>query len=206
MVSVSVSATAEKSRMSQTEVMRKPWAQMSERERLDFWELSYSQHERQVFRHAYYLLGHREDADDVKQETFIKAYRAMATFRNDCSMLTWLLKICGNLCRDRIKARQRHREVLYDPHVAQDCLGDETNVIDPFAIVDRAQTTETLLRVLNGMPMPHRDIIVLHEVEGMSCKEIAEILGCSQASVKLRLFRARRQFKERVESLLKARE
>ncbi|HZT44040.1 MAG TPA: RNA polymerase sigma factor [Chthonomonadaceae bacterium] len=202
---VSVSAQmAQKAQMDST--LPKPWSEMTEEERLDFWALSYSRYERPVFRHAYYLLGHRDDADDVKQETFLKAYRAMPSFRNDCSLQTWLLKICGNLCRDRIKARQRHREVLYDPHTTQDCLHADTDIVDPYAIVDRAETGAMILRVLNGLPMQHRNIIVLHEIEGMSCKEIAEILDCSQASVKLRLFRARRQFKERVQSFLRVKD
>src|SRR5205807_4760918 len=81
---------------------------------LDAFGQVYAEHERHVFRYAYHLLGSREDADDVKQETFLRAFRAIAGFRADCSMRTWLLRICGNLCRDRIKSRERHPEELFD--------------------------------------------------------------------------------------------
>lgn len=172
---------------------------------LDAFGAIYAQYERQIFRHAYFLLGHRDDADDVKQETFLKAYNAMPNFRGQCSMLTWLMKICGNLCRDRIKARLRHKEVLYDPQTAQEFFGADTHSVDPRYVVERADTTEIILRVLSALPEPQRNLIVLHEVEGLSCKQIAEILECSATSVKLRLFRARRLFKDRVESMLNLR-
>src|SRR5690349_17299729 len=72
---------------------------------LDAFGLIYARHETSVFRYAYHLLGHHDDADDIKQETFLRAYRAIGTFRGDASMHTWLLKICGNLCRDRVRQR-----------------------------------------------------------------------------------------------------
>ena len=67
---------------------------------IEAFSLVYAQYERHVFRYAYHLLGQREEADDVKQETFLKAYQALSKLRNDCSLHAWLLKICGNLCRD----------------------------------------------------------------------------------------------------------
>jgi len=173
---------------------------------LDAFGQVYARYERQVFRYAFHLLGNRDDADDVKQETFLKAHRAMKGFRNDCSLLTWLMKIAGNLCRDRIKSQQRRREVLYDPGATQDWTTDPAHAADPVAVVERTQTTKLILSALGGLPAPQRELIVLREIEGYSYDTIASILGCSTASVKLRLFRARGRFKERVESLLKARE
>lgn len=172
---------------------------------LDAFGQVYARYEHQVFRYAYHLLGHRDDADDVKQETFLKAHRAMKGFRSDCSLLTWLLKIAGNLCRDRIKSQHRRREVLCDPSATQHWATNASHAADPVAVMERSQTTEVILSVLDGLPATQRELIVLREVEGFSYDEIASILGCSTASVKLRLFRARGRFRERVESLLKAR-
>ena len=172
---------------------------------LDAFGQVYAQHERAVFRYAYHLLGNRDDADDVKQETFLKAYRAFSSFRSECSLSTWLLKICGNLCRDRMKSRDRRPEVLYDPVAGPEHLADSTLAVDPVAAVERAQTRETLLAVLRGMPAEQRDILVLRELEDLSYEEIAEIMGCSRASVKVRLFRARSRFRERVESVMRGR-
>ncbi len=172
---------------------------------LDAFAQVYEQHERHVFRYAYHVLGHSDDADDVKQETFLRAYKALPTFRNDCSLRTWLLRICANLCRDRIKSRQRHPEVLYDPVTAPEWFGDKGRLVDPHAAAERAHLASVLRRALGGMPAEQREIIVLRDVEELGYEEIAEVLGCSRASVKLRLFRARRRLKERVEALLEAR-
>src|SRR5438309_354898 len=72
---------------------------------LDAYGQVYAEHERHVFRYAYHLLRHSEDADDVKQETFMRAFQAISGFRSECSLRTWLLRICANLCRERMKAR-----------------------------------------------------------------------------------------------------
>ncbi len=162
----------------------------------------YAQYERQVFRYAYHLLGNREDADDIKQETFLRAYQAIKSFRSESSLQTWLLKICGNLCRDRIKSWDR-RKVVYDSTLRDEQLGASGASEDPLAIVQRNEMTDTIFRVLRGMPEAQRIIIVLHEIEDLNYDEIAAILGCSRTSVKLRLFRARRALKERVLSLMK---
>lgn len=163
----------------------------------------YAQYERQVFRYAYHLLGNREDADDIKQETFLRAYQAIKTFRSESSLQTWLLKICGNLCRDRIKSWDR-RKVVYDSSLRDEQLGASGEAEDPYAVVSRNETTDMIFKVLRGMPEAQRIIIVLHEIEDLNYDEIAAILGCSRTSVKLRLFRARRALKERVTSLMKS--
>jgi len=171
---------------------------------LDAFAQVYERYERQVFRYAYHLLGHRDDADDIKQETFLKAYQAIGSFRSEASLQTWLLKICGNLCRDRIKSWDR-RKVIYDSTLREESLGQHAIGEDPLEIVERRQMTETIFKALRGLPPAQRELIVLHEVEDLSYEEIANILGCTRTSVKLRLFRARRSLKERVASLLKTR-
>ncbi len=163
----------------------------------------YTRYERQVFRYAYHLLGHRDDADDVKQETFLRAYRAFGSFRSDCSLNTWLLKICGNLCRDRMKMRSRRKEVLYDPQSPEAGSYVDELTLDPYETVERSSEFELAALALRSMPEAQREIIVLYEVEQMSYQQIATVLNCSLASVKLRLFRARKRFRERIESLQK---
>lgn len=170
---------------------------------MDAFGIVYTQYERQVFRYAYHLLGNREDADDIKQETFLRAHRAISGFRSDCSLQTWLLKICGNLCRDKMKSRARRREVFMDPAMAQDVLRDSDRTSDPIADFERTEAVELALRALDSLPNPQREIILLYEVERLSYAQIAEILGISLASVKLRLFRARGRFRERAGALLR---
>lgn len=164
----------------------------------------YSRYERVVYRYAYHMLGNQDDADDIMQDTFVKAYRTLPGFRGDCSLLTWLLKVAGNLCRDRHKMRTRRGESALLPEI-EATLPDLTDFgADPAKLMERKDMHATMYRVLGGLPAAQRELIVLRDVEGMSYQQIADVLGCSVASIKLRLFRARRSFRDRMESLLKS--
>src|SRR5207248_140110 len=123
-------------------------------------------YERPVYRYAFYLLGHEDDAADVKQETFLRAYHRIAGFRGDAVLLTWLLKICVNMCRDRLRSRER-RHLPFDASLRQLPLDDSG--IDPAEAAERAETVRTILRAIGGMPEPLREMIVLHEIEGLDC-------------------------------------
>jgi RNA polymerase sigma-70 factor (ECF subfamily) len=168
---------------------------------LDAFAQVYDRYERQVYRYALHILGHRDDADDIKQETFLKAYQAIGSFRSESSLQTWLLRICGNLCRDKIKSWDR-RNVTYDSTLRDDELGGSDEEQGPQAVVERKMMTEIIFKALRGMPPAQRELIVLHEVEDLSYEQIAAVLGCSRTSIKLRLFRARRSLKDRVASLM----
>src|SRR5215831_13112939 len=138
---------------------------------LDAFGQVYSENERHVFRFAYHLLGNREDADDVKQETFLRAYRAFPSFRNDCALRTWLLRICGNLCRDRIKSRDRRKEILFDPATVPDGMIEDAHAVDPHDVLERSQTSAAVRSALRGMPVDQRDIIILRDMEDLSYEE-----------------------------------
>ncbi len=172
---------------------------------LEAFGLLYARYARQVYRFSYHMLGDADEADDIKQDTFLKAYQALHGFRGDCGLQTWLLKIAGNLCRDRLKSRARRGEIELIPEIA-DNLHDPVGIgTDPAAALERKHLQDTVHRVLGGLPEAQRVLIILRDIEGLNYQQIATVLGCSVSSVKLRLFRARRGFKERMESILKAR-
>ncbi|MCX6382725.1 MAG: sigma-70 family RNA polymerase sigma factor [Armatimonadetes bacterium] len=165
----------------------------------------FDRYERPVYRYAYHILGDPDEADDIKQDTFVKAYRTLPGFRGECSLLTWLLKIAGNLCRDKIKSRARRSEVGLVPEIEATLFDNGSYGADPAIEVERREMTTTVHRVLSGLPQPQRELIVLRDLQGLSYQEIAQVLNCSVASVKLRLFRARRGFKDRFVSLTNTR-
>jgi len=160
----------------------------------------FERYERSIYRYAYHLLGDRDEADDVKQDTFVKAYRALPGFRGECALQTWLLKIAGNLCRDRHKLRARRQEVALIPEIECDLPSSGEHDGDPVRLLERKDLCATVQRVLAGMPEHRRELIVLRDLEGLSYPEIAQALNCSVAGVKLRLFRARRNFKDRIDA------
>jgi RNA polymerase sigma-70 factor (ECF subfamily) len=161
----------------------------------------YAIHGQQVFRYAYRLLGSRDDADDAKQETFVRAYQSMRGFRGGCSVATWLRRICCNLCRDRIKARTRRREAALGPAENYAATVGGQPYYDPHSEAEDRLTRQHLRQALDALPHGHRNLLVLRELEELSYEEISHVLGCTVASVKLRLFRARRQLRARFHAL-----
>jgi RNA polymerase sigma-70 factor (ECF subfamily) len=165
----------------------------------------YARYERTVYRFAYHMLGHPDDADDIKQDTFVKVYRSLPNFRGQCGLLTWLLKVAANLCRDRLKSQSRRGEVRLVTEMELDLRDHGEMGADPALLLERKDLHATVYRVLLALPESQRELIVLRDVEGLSYQQIADVLGCSTASIKLRLFRARKGFKDRMESILKVR-
>jgi RNA polymerase sigma-70 factor (ECF subfamily) len=160
----------------------------------------YARYEGAIFRYAFYLTGNREDAADIKQETFLRAYHAIATFRAEASLQTWLLKICVNLCRDRVRSWS-HRQIVY--RETPENLVGIAEADNPQQALEHAHLIQTILRALKGLSPAQREIVALHTIEEFDYPEIGRILGCTATTAKMRVFRARKCLKDRVFSLLK---
>lgn len=166
----------------------------------------YSRYERAIYRHAFYLLGQREDADDVKQETFLRAYRSMDSFRNDYNIRSWLYKICSNLCCDLLRRRRSQPQIPMESEDIERFVAGEALANDPIRIAERSDTVAAILQVLQGMPVQQRQAITLYLLDGFDYTQIAEILGCARGSAKMRVLRAMDQYRERVQSYLQVKE
>lgn len=160
----------------------------------------YARCERPLYRYAYHLLGSREDADDAKQETFLRAWQSIRGFKGECSLHVWLLRICANVCRDRMKARHGKWDSRLEEGKCVDT--PDSSGTDPQFSLERSFEQEALWTAIRGLPPGHRELIVLREMEELSYDEIAAALRCSIASVKVRLFRARKLLKDRLAALL----
>lgn len=153
----------------------------------------YARWERPLFRYAYWMMGDADEADDVKQETFLRAFRSFGSFDGRCAVHTWLFGICANICKDKMKQRSRRPEApLTDAITMAD--GPEG---DPMHTVMAGADQELILKALADLPPAQRELLLLREVEGLSYEEIRAVFRCSLASVKLRLFRARQQWRKR---------
>lgn len=152
-----------------------------------------SQHQDRVYALAYRILGNPEDAADIRQETFIRAWRCIRGFRQDASFSTWLHRITVNLC---ISLKRRRDYVVHEP------LEEESQPAASVACRERTEEIIALRRVLAAMPDHHRVLIVLRDMEGRSYEEIAGILGCSVESVRSRLCRARGILREKMRPYL----
>jgi RNA polymerase sigma-70 factor, ECF subfamily len=142
----------------------------------------------------------REDALDLTQETFLKAYTGLHRFRQDAGFYTWLYQIAVHLCIDYNRKRKRHQEPLpLDRSLLHD-LGvepvDSSPSRNPERVTINLHLRAAIHQALQRLPEPFRTAVVLHDVEGLSQEEIALITRCPLGTAKSRILRGRRQLRE----------
>ena len=152
-----------------------------------------------VLRRCHHWLGNQQDAEDGVQETLLRAYRALPGFKGDASFRTWLFAIADNNCH-RLAAR-RSRHVISDHLRGMMELHEELRQ-HPQAAAGNPLAESTRL-VLDRLPAPAREILVLRFFQDFSLEEIAQTLGIGLSATKMRLYRSLEQFKDRY-SLLQA--
>ena len=153
-------------------------------------------YEKNVYNIALRMTGNSEDASDMTQEAFIKAYNSLQSFRGDSKFSVWLYRIATNVCLDFLRSRSRKPTVSLS---VEDNDGDnvELEVADesqsPELLLDRQMTRESVRRGLETLTPEYRQILLLREIQGLSYDEISQALGLEVGTVKSRIFRARKK-------------
>ncbi len=151
------------------------------------------------------MLGERrEDADDVVQEIFIKAYLALPKFRGDAKFSTWVYRIAVNHCRDYLKRGGPLPLELSEEQVAAEPAPEDAEVQDALREMQERRASDELQKLLAQLPEKHRRILVMRELEGMSYDEIGEVLEIRPGTVRSRLNRARAGLMRAAESAREA--
>jgi RNA polymerase sigma-70 factor (ECF subfamily) len=145
--------------------------------------------ERPIFALAYRLLGHDEDARDVCQDTFLRAFRALPGFKGQAKFSSWLYRIAINLCRDWIR-RQRRTPVVPAPDGVELAeLDTSAQKDEPMEdVLDRRQLSQSVAKAMRILTADQRSALILKEYHGLTFQEIAELLGCPLSTVKTRLY------------------
>ncbi len=157
--------------------------------------------ERPIFALAYRTLGRDEDARDVVQEAFLRAYRGLRGFKGEAKFSSWLYRITLNLCRDWIRRERRAPVVNLPEGTDYTDLADERTAPAESVeeLVARREMSQAVARAMADLPEEQRTAILLKEYHGLTFQEIADMLGCPLSTVKTRLYQGLSVLRRRLE-------
>ncbi len=145
--------------------------------------------ERPIYALAYRTIGRDEDARDVAQETFLRAFRAIKGFKGEAKFSSWLYRIALNLCRDWMRRERRNPVVLAPEGVDIIEMATETGPTESIEeLVGRNVMSEAVAKAMLLLPADQRTAIILKEYEGMTFQEIADMIDCPLSTVKTRMY------------------
>lgn len=156
-----------------------------------------NRHQRRAYAVALGMVHDPDDARDVCQEAFLKAYRNLSSFEGEAQFFTWLYRIVMNLCIDHLR-KKRGQQVEFDEAQASDAP-DEAGIaphrtgFDPARALSDKELRRQILEALDKLSPAHRAVMVMREVEGMSYQEMADEMKCSIGTIMSRLFHARKK-------------
>lgn len=148
-----------------------------------------------VYRMSYYMLQNEQDAQDILQETLIRYMQKAPIFKSREHEKAWVLRVANNLCKDMLRFQKKNR-YLSLCEIKE--IDDSINVNVCFDILEEGQSRTKLLTHIFSLNEKYKQVIFLHYYEDYSVKEVASILGISEAAVKKRLERGRSELKNRL--------
>ena len=168
-------------------------------------DLLFSRYQHKIFNLVGRYLRDREDIEDIAQETFIKAFRALPRFRGESAFYTWLYRIAINTAKNHLVARSR-RPPGVDVDVEEAEFMDGTDALkeseNPESALARDELSAEIDLAISQLPDDLRSAVTLREFDGLTYEQIAEIMDCPVGTVRSRIFRAREAIDSRIEPLL----
>ena len=183
--------------------------QLVERARLGdkrAFDLLVEKYHRRLLRLLSRMVRDPEEVEDIAQETFIKAYRALPNFRGDAAFYTWLYRIGVNTAKNYLATRKKAMPTISDQALDDDDEPDERlvaqDISTPESELLSKQVALAVNQVVEALPEELRTAITLREMEGLSYEEIAELMGCPIGTVRSRIFRAREAIAAKLRPIL----
>jgi RNA polymerase sigma-70 factor (ECF subfamily) len=174
------------------------WVQQSREGNLEAFDRLVLKYQDRIYGTALQILGNREDANDIAQETFVKAYTKLDTFRQEAAFSTWLIRIAMNLAKSKLRWKKLRNFI---PFIRETEEGEEELQVPdkgpgPQEILVQREFQEQLRNALARLPEEYREAIILRDIQGLSYDEIAGVLGIQSGTVKSRINRGRIQLRK----------
>ena len=160
-------------------------------------DLLVQRYQERLYATVYHMTSNHEDANDLVQEAFIKAYKSMGSFKRESSFYTWVYRIAVNRTLNHLKRRKNKNHFSLDDvdtHIQTDPdFVELMSHVTPRREVGLMELQEKLNEALQKLSEAHRAVVVMHDVQGMTHADIAKVIQCSEGTVRSRLFYARQQ-------------
>ena len=161
-------------------------------------EAAFSAHYAQILRYVRSVVRNGDEAEDLTQETFLRTYRARDSLRDPDAMLPWLYSVATHVCLDRL--RQRTRQARARSDVDPEALSPPDPAPSAGLVVEQQDMSTCVEAYVSELSDSYRAVLLMHDVKGLTAREIAELLGDSTGSVKIRLHRARKQLQSALDA------
>lgn len=170
------------------------------------YNLLVSKYQRRVARLLTRMVKNQEDIDDVVQDTFIKAYRAIGNFRGESAFYTWIYRIAINTAKNHLVTQNRRPTTLNESNDEDGETFEDnsalSNIDTPESLMQTKQIGEAVNDAMAALPDDLREAIIMREIDGLSYEEIASAMDCPIGTVRSRIFRAREAISQKIKPLL----
>lgn len=159
-------------------------------------------YQRKIYQLVYNMTSNREDAEDLTQDVFVKAYSALEHFKGDSSFYTWVYRIAVNRTINYLKKRKRNAALSLDD--MDQAVERDPDYVElrsresPVRDATLSELQKKLNEALQTLSEKHRTVVVLHDIQGIQHDEIGRMLGCSEGTVRSRLFYARQELQKQL--------
>lgn len=165
-------------------------------------------HKDRLFNLIYWFLGDHHEADDCAQETFIKVFKSIETFRFESAFSTWLYRIAVNTCKNRIRSsayRWKKKTVSLETSTGSTNGNPSSEIVNgsptPIMALDKKEKMMRIQKAINSLPEDQNKVVVLRDIQGLSYQDISDITGLNLGTVKSRLARGRLELKRKLKPI-----
>jgi RNA polymerase sigma-70 factor (ECF subfamily) len=152
-------------------------------------------YKRQIYSVTYSMTRNHADADDLSQDTFIRAYENLRRFNLGTNLRSWLCRIAVNLCIDHL----RHKKRFPEDHLDDQPEPLSNHNLNPHNSLESNELMENIMAAVDSLPRDQKTVVILREMQGLALKEIAEVMKCSESTVRWRLHYARKKLRQKLQ-------